>query len=144
MTALIRRVSCAEIGRIINEEIGLASSEAALFAKGASSTSAVWQGYVDGALVCVWGLMPPTLLSDRAYLWLWTCEKLKGHEFTFIRHSQIAVEEMLKLYPFVYGHTDVTQKRSIRWLQWLGAEFGPPCGGYAQFWIRAKDAGSEK
>lgn len=104
-------------------------------------TAAVRAGYNDGKLICVWGLIPPTLLSEQAYLWLYTTQELRGHEFLFVRHSQLAVEQMLEEYPIITGHCRVAEERSVRWLQWLGAEFAEPVNGIAAFVIQRKNNG---
>ena len=86
----------------------------------------LWAGFVDGEFVCTWGLIPPTLMSDRAYLWLHVTPALEGNEFAFVRHSQVVIEEMLKDYPIIWGETLAENTRAIRWLRWLGAKFGEP------------------
>lgn len=98
----------------------------------------LWSGFVDGEFVCTWGLIPPTLMSDRAYLWLHCTEALEGNEFAFVRHSQIVIEEMLKDYPVIWGETLVDNTRAIRWLRWLGARFGEPDVGVRCFTIHRK------
>jgi hypothetical protein len=99
------------------------------------NSSRVWAGSVDDKLVCCWGLIPPSFLSDTAYLWLYTTEQLHEHVFVFIRQSQRAVEEVLKAYPIIVGHCDTTNPKAIRWLHWLGARFGDPQGRLIPFRI---------
>lgn len=99
----------------------------------------VWVGWVDEELVCIWGLCPPTLLSDQAYLWLYTTPKLEGNEFVFVRHSQIVMQQMLESYKVIIGHTAINATdRSKAWLRWLGAKLGEPRDGKIPFQIRAK------
>lgn len=93
------------------------------------NSSRVWAGFVDDKLVAMWGLIPPTLLSDTAYLWLVTTKYLRGHQFLFIRHSQRAVEEMLEDYEEIVGHTLIENRAAQQWLRWLGAKFGDPISG---------------
>lgn len=106
------------------------------FKKCIRSASNVWTGFIDGELVCMWGLIPTSLLSDWAYLWLYTMETLQGNEFLFVRRSQLAVQEMLKEYPVIVGHAVIGNDRGIRWLRWLGAIFGEPQGQLIPFSIR--------
>ena len=96
----------------------------------------VQYGLVDGRVACVWGLIPPTLLSESAYLWLLTTDIVAEHKFLFVRNAQIYVGDMLKRYPTLYG--DVGDPRAIRWLRWLGAEILPPVGGRVPFVIRRR------
>lgn len=104
----------------------------------ADSSRQLWIGTVEGELVCVWGLIPPTLLSSRAYLWLYTTDKLKGNEFIFVRHSQRVIEAMLREYPIICGHTVPDVPSTHRWLRWLGARFFEPAQGLIPFEIRKK------
>ena len=94
-----------------------------------------WAGLIDDKLAALWGLMPPTVLSNQAYLWLYTTEAMSGHEFILVRHSQIVVKEMLKEYPNIVGHAVINNHKAIRWLKWLGAKFEQPTGGGLPFRI---------
>ncbi len=97
-----------------------------------------WIGQVDGEGICVWGLIPPCLLSEKAYLWLWTSELAEQHTFLLVRYSQRMVEEMLKEFPIIVGHCEMKNHRAQRWLKWLGAEFDFPQGKLIPFIIRRK------
>ena len=87
-------------------------------------STVIWAGFIDGRLACIWGVIPPTLMSDQAYLWLYTTDVIKGHEFLLVRHSQLVIDEILDLYPSIVGHAIIGSDKSIRWLKWLGAKFG--------------------
>lgn len=119
--------------------LGLGVDEVKIFDTWLMRTTTIWAGFAAERLVCIWGLIPPTLLSDRAYLWLYTTEAIGEHVFLFIRHSQIAVEAMLLEYPIIVGHAAVGNDRAIRWLKWLGAVFDPPEGRLIPFTIRGKN-----
>jgi hypothetical protein len=97
-----------------------------------------WIGKDDDEILCYMGLIPPTLLSDRAYLWLRTTEAMSEHIFVFVRYSQRVLAEMLQDFPAIGGHCEVSATKSIRWLKWLGANFGVPEGQLVPFTIRAK------
>jgi|SRR5580704_117825 hypothetical protein len=98
----------------------------------------VWAGMVDGEIACLWGLAPPTFLSENAYLWLLTTDLVEEHKFLFIRYSQRYVEEMLKVYPRIVGHVETTNTQAIRWIRWLGAKIGEPENGFRPFTIRRR------
>lgn len=87
----------------------------------------------------MWGTIPPTLMSDHTYLWVHTNEKVKDHQFVFIRHSQIAIAEVLREWQVVHGHAVASAAKSIRWLKWLGAEFFEPEGNLIPFEIRRRN-----
>ena len=98
----------------------------------------VRQGLVNGEVACMWGLIPPTLLSDTAYLWLLTTNLVEEHKFLFVRHSQMYVKEALNYFPNIVGDVMVTNVGAKRWLKWLGAEFGESDGRKIPFVIRRK------
>jgi len=91
-------------------------------------STSVWVGLIDEKLACIWGLIPPTLMSNQAYLWLYTTDVIKEHQFVLVRHSQLVMEEILKRYKSVVGHVFLGEgdSKSVRWLKWLGAKFGEP------------------
>lgn len=103
----------------------------------------VFFGLKDEKIVCIWGLIPPSFCSDRAYLWMWSGEALEGNEFVFIRHSRQAVEAMLEDYAVIHGTVNpskVMKAGTQRWLRFLGAEFGPARpDGKIPFEIRRHD-----
>lgn len=97
-----------------------------------------WVGKIDGEIACVFGLMPPSLLADSAYLWLLTTEVVDANTFLFIRHSQRWIEENLKRYKLLRGHVLATNQQAKRWLRFLGARIFEPEGGRHAFEIRNK------
>lgn len=101
-------------------------------------TRHLWAGSVDDQIACIWGLIPPTLMSSQAYLWLYTTELVNDHIFVFVRYSQRAIEEMLKEYPTIVGHCEIDNARAIRWVKWLGGTFNEPVGRGLPFMILRK------
>jgi hypothetical protein len=100
-----------------------------------------WIGAVDDKIACIWGLIPPSLMSDQAYIWLYHNDLVEQYKLVFIRHSQIQVRRMLAIYPRIIGDCVITNTTGRRWLQWLGAQFEPPDDGLARFEIKAKAYG---
>jgi len=141
MTAAIARVSGIEAYDLIYPEhlAMLSEINQETMKRCMHNSTQVWIGYEGDKVLCFLGLIPPTLLSDRAYLWLQTTEHLHSHLFIFIRYSQRLVAEMLEHYPVIVGHTEITNTKAIRWLRWLGATFGEPqAPGVYPFEIKAK------
>lgn len=87
------------------------------------SSAYTYVGFIDGKVACIYGLMPPTLMSNRAYLWLLTTETATEHKFIFIRHSQLCVEAILREFDVIIGETNPQDARAMRWMRWLGATF---------------------
>jgi hypothetical protein len=95
----------------------------------------IWAGFINDELAGIWGIIPPTMLSYQAYLWLYSTDVMAEHEFRLVRHSQVVIEKILDEYPSIVGHAVIGSDRSIRWLKWLGAKFGPPQGTLVPFRI---------
>jgi hypothetical protein len=94
---------------------------------------------MDDEVACVWGVVAPSLVSDQAYLWLYTNRPVDEHQFTFIRHSQRVIEDLLKTHSQIVGFCAIAASQSRRWLKWLGATFGDSVDGkYIPFQIRRK------
>jgi hypothetical protein len=126
----------ALINLLPGEAMSVRSSEVIDFCQKMSGE--IYAGYVDDKIVCCWGLIPPTLLSNQAYLWMWSTEGIRDHAFLLVRHSQRQVAKMLERYDVIVGHCRIDRPDSIRWLRWLGAEFDAPEGPFRSFRIRKK------
>lgn len=92
-------------------------------------------GLIDGQIVCVWGVMRQSLLSDRGYLWLITTEAAEEHKFLLIRYSQRIIENLLKRYAVLTGECAISDSRARKWMRFLGAEFSQPEGKTIPFQI---------
>lgn len=106
-----------------------------------SKSTTLWVGIIKDKVVCCWGVVAPSLLSTKAYLWLYTHEIAEDDKFMFVRYSQRALEEVFLLYDCIYGHTKASEEQSIHWLKWLGAEFSTNDNGMLSFEIRKKQRG---
>jgi hypothetical protein len=80
-------------------------------------------------------------MSDQAYLWLYHNELVDAHKFAFVRHSQIHMQRMLKIYPTIIGDCLISNESGRQWLKWLGAVFTVPNGPLVPFYIKAKAYG---
>ncbi len=140
MTAIILRVGCAEAYDLLYPDhlAMLPVLEQESMHRAIMNSTRLWLGQDEGRVLAVWGLIPPTLMSDTAYLWLYTTKHLHQHSLILVRHSQRLVQSMLDDYPTIVGHGQVGARRSLRWLRWLGAEFGEPQGQFLPFTIKAK------
>jgi hypothetical protein len=98
----------------------------------------IYQAKINGEIACIWGLVPPTVMSIQAYIWLYTTEVADHHTFILARHSQMMTQKMLKDYDAIVGHCRIGDDRATRWMRWLGAEFGPFQAQLVPFIIRRK------
>ena len=132
----IRPAKKEDLSGLNMNEQGLRSCRAYL-----NASVFAWTGLVDGQIVCIWGLVPPTLLSDSAYLWLITTPVVEDHKFAFVRHSQIILNGMLDSFPLIVGHVLADQPQSKKWLKWLGVKFMPAEGRLIPFELRRASCG---
>lgn len=98
----------------------------------------VWESSIDGKGACIWGMIPASLLSERAYIWLYTTDIADKHTFVLVRQSRLMLDRMLEECSTLYGYCKIEDARAIRWLKWLGAEFDQPDGRKIPFQIRKK------
>jgi len=140
MNPLIEIVDKAKTRQLIFEAKGgiLTEEESKVLEQYLTFSAKLCIGSVDGKLCCAWGLIPPSMLSERAYLWLFSTELVGEHKFMFVRNSQIAVKEMLEEWPIITGFCEIGNDRSIRWLRWLGAVFSEQHEKFLPFEIRKK------
>jgi len=139
MRTVVDRLSADELLGLISPTILSTMSDEAqeIMRRSIYNSDMIWLGTVDNKILGFWGLVVPTLLSQQAYLWLYSIPDLENHVFLFVRHSQRVVQNMLKLYPRIVGHCVVGADKSHRWLEWLGAKFGEPQGKFLPFEITA-------
>mgnify|MGYP001574535181 CR=1 FL=1 len=102
----------------------------------------VFKGTINGEVACIWGMIPSSFLSGRAYIWLYVKEIVDQHQFIFVRHSQRILEVLLQEYPIILGHCHTQDERAIRWIKWLGGVFKEPDGLKVVFQIMRKNNGS--
>ena len=125
MSAEIKIIKEQILSDLIKSSFQLTPIESKLIDNAQKLSYTTWAGFHDGKLVCTWGVITPSILSDSVYLWLHTTPVVKDCQFIFVRRSQLFIENLLKEYNYVVGHVRKDEPRSQRWLRWLGAEFSP-------------------
>lgn len=89
------------------------------------SCSDAWAGLADGALVCLWGVVPLSLVSRIGSPWLLASDDLERHQVAFLRRCRGMVDQMQAPYRLLTNHVDARNRLSIRWLRWMGFEIAP-------------------
>jgi hypothetical protein len=84
------------------------------------ATDLIVATYGEETLVYI-GLIPPTLLSDEAYIWMLTTEAGHRHPILLARYARGFIDTALTKYRALYGHC--FEPKSAHWLRYLGAEF---------------------
>jgi hypothetical protein len=96
-----------------------------------------WGAWNDrGEWIIAWGIVPQSLLSDRAYLWsLGNVGVLCRHKRDLLRISRRVVGDFLTRYSVLFG----TSRRTTCFLDHLGAVWGETdSAGFTQFEIRRR------
>lgn len=93
-----------------------------------------WGAWDGDEWIIAWGLVPQSLLSDRAYLWsLGRPDMLRRHRRALLQISRRVVGDFLTRYPVLFG----TSARTTRFLDHLGAVWGETdAAGFTYFEIR--------
>lgn len=141
MTVVVGKMSEPEQEQVMKYKIGpnLSQEQRAQFTNFVRASTIVWQASRDDRCLCIWGLMPPTLSSNTAYMWFYIVEYIEQLEFLIVRHSRRAIEKALEEYPIIVGHCQRDNERAIRWMKWLGATFADYDFDLLPFRIERKD-----
>lgn len=141
MTTIVEPIPKEKVTELISALFPskITQEEEATFLQFVQRSSCLRVAFLKGELLCIWGLIVQTFLSQEAYLWLHVTEAAREHQFVLVRQSQMELARMLKDYPHIVGHCEIGEALSIRWLRWLGAHFGKPEGKLIPFTIRGLD-----
>ncbi len=73
--------------------------------------------------VAMFGVMPRDFSSG--FLWMLTTDGIKDIGRPFVRNCKKWIDDLLEVYPTLYGYVDLRNSESFRWLTFLGATWGP-------------------
>lgn len=82
-------------------------------------------GYYGGELVCVYGVLSPTLLSREGNPWLCATDliELKEVRKAFIRNTRSELSWMAEGFSRLWNLVLDQNVTAIRWLKWIGFRF---------------------
>ena len=81
---------------------------------------------VDGKLACIFGVAPlDGLLGRRGSPWMLGTPVIDRNPRVLIDMSPAYLDTMLGQYPHLINRVDARNRRSIRWLKWLGFTLHP-------------------
>ena len=93
----------------------------------------------DYRLIASFGVCP-TEDPKVGCAWLLGTDLMPTIKKTFIKHSFEYLDELMGDYDCLTNHVSMNNKLSVRWLTWLGAEFGESHGvDYRRFIINRKN-----
>ena len=82
-----------------------------------------------GVQVAMYGLNPRTLLGSDANIWFLGTPEMCHIKKTFMKMSRLCIGEWLNKYPVLWNIVPVNYTKSLRWLEWLGANINALNGG---------------
>lgn len=109
---------------------------------GLASGLLVHAGLVDGEPVCVFGVTPASLLSGVGCPWMVATPGVERVARRFAVLSRPVVDRMNAIFPMLVNFVDNRNVKAMRWLAWLGFEFGdqvqhgPDGRPFSPFWRR--------
>ena len=89
-----------------------------------TASSMAWAGCVDDEPVCLFGVAPMSLAGVVGFPWLLGTDGVLDHAAAFLRRNKAYLGQMLAEYPILRNVVDARNEVSIRWLRWLGFQFG--------------------
>jgi len=130
ITAVADRVRPAD-----RVELYLASCEepAVTLRRSLESSTLAWTGLIDGVPVCMFGVVPGTILGDVGHPWMVGTDQLDRYPFVFLRRCKGCVLEMQAAYSTLQNYVYQENTRALQWLIWLGFSVtipGEPMGPF--------------
>lgn len=83
---------------------------------------AVW---LDGRLICLFGYIPRSMMSDVAYPWMVASDEIARIPGILTRQARGYCSAVLGEYPVLFNYVDARNDRSIEWLSRLGFSISP-------------------
>lgn len=122
VAAMAPHVRQADVNELL--ATGYWNAEEALHDSVAHSTQA-WAGFVDGEIVCMFGVCPRNLVMGEGSPWLLSTDKIVQHQKIFLRRCKFFVDQMGRDYNQLINYVDARNTVAIRWLRWLGFDIEP-------------------
>lgn len=76
--------------------------------------------------VAIFGINPPSAFENKAIIWMLASPALYNVKVKFLRNCTRVIESFLAYYPYLYNYVDARNTKTIRWLEYLGAEISEP------------------
>ena len=135
MKIQVYQIDLTQTERLISQYLGesITENEKEIILQAARISIPVHAAFYGDDLLCIFGTVPQTALSDVAHLWMQHCPGLVKHKLIFMRESRKVTAKMLTLYSKIVGLC--MNREAMIWLQWVGAEFGHPVNGAYPFEI---------
>ena len=84
----------------------------------------VWER--DGKVHAIFGVNPVPELDRVGVIWMLATESFDEHFMVFAAACKAVVEHMIKDYEYIFNYVYVENRKSIKWLKWLGFDIRKP------------------
>jgi len=84
----------------------------------------VWER--EGKVHAIFGVNPVEEHEGMGVIWMLATESFDKHFMVFAAACKVVVEHMIKDYEYVFNYVYVKNRKSVKWLQWLGFDVRPP------------------
>lgn len=84
----------------------------------------VWEK--DGKVMCMFGVNPLKEHDGVGVIWMLATEFFDEHFMIFAHGCKDVVKDMIDKYEYVFNYVYCENKKSIRWLKWLGFDIKDP------------------
>jgi len=104
-------------------------------------------GWAGDDILCVFGVVPMTAMSDHGMIWMTGTTNLRQHAPMFLRRCSSQIDEISRGFVSIGNWCDARNTTTLKWLKWLGFEIDPPLphGVYAMPFHRFhKDVSGER
>lgn len=78
----------------------------------------------DGFAIAMFGLIPDTIIGNKAAVWLLGTDAISTVKKTFCSCSKKVIKYFTNQYPILFAQVDGRYAKTHRWLEWLGAKKG--------------------
>lgn len=132
--ATVRDALTLELRRADREEVLALSGRnpREVLVESVERSANAWAGLADDKLVCLFGVVPMTLIGITGIPWLVGSDDICAYSRQFLRRNRVYLHEMLAEFPHLRNVVDQRNAVSIRWLKWLGFTLGKPAAMGAQ------------
>ncbi len=83
-------------------------------------------GLYNERVMCIWGVGKISYLSKEGVPWMLTSNLVDKHYREFLRRGLRHLEDIKKEAIILINMVDVRNRKSIKWLKWLGFTIHPP------------------
>ena len=81
---------------------------------------------LNGSPLAMFGIVPETVLGNKASIWMLATEGLSKINIKVIRDSKHFIKIMLAYFPYLHNYVSNDNKESIKWLKFCGAKIKEP------------------